>query len=69
MILNLKEIFWEQVRPYRYDILGTRALINTKVTEKTQMKEHILKIFDHLNTLDNLGGEIDAESQIDNILE
>ena len=27
------------------------------------------KMFDHLNTLDILGGEIDGESQIDIILE
>ena len=39
--------------------------MNTKMAEETLVKEHILKIFDHLNTLKILGGEIDAESQID----
>ena len=34
----------------------------------TLVREHVLKIFDHLNTLEILGGEIDAKSQIDIIL-
>ena len=46
-----------------------RALMNTKMIEGTPMRNHILKMFDHLNTLKILGGEIDAESQIDIILE
>ena len=33
------------------------------------MRDHVLKIFEHLNTLEVLGGEIDTESQIDIILE
>ena len=45
-----------------------RALMNTKMAEGTPMREHVLKIFDHLNTLKILGGEIDAESQIHIIL-
>ena len=45
------------------------ALMNTKMAEGTPVREHVLKIFDHLNTLEILGGEIDAESQIDIILE
>ena len=35
----------------------------------TLVREHVLKIFDHLNTLEIFGGEINAESQIDIILE
>ena len=33
------------------------------------MRDHVLKMFDHLNTLEILGNEIDTESQIDIILE
>ena len=33
------------------------------------LREHVLKLFDYLNTREILGGEIDAESQIDIILE
>ena len=46
-----------------------RVLMNTKMAEETPIREHILKMFDHLNTLEICGGEIDAESQIDIILE
>ena len=35
----------------------------------TLVREHIFKMFDHLNTLETLGGEIDAEFQIHIILE
>ena len=41
----------------------------TKMAEGTPVREHVLKMFDHLNTLEILGGEINVESQIDIILE
>ena len=43
--------------------------MNTKMAEGTLVKYHVLKMFDHLNTLEILGGEIDVESQIDIIIE
>ena len=46
-----------------------RVLMNTKIVEGTLVRDHVLKIFYHLNTLEILGGEIDAKSQIDIILE
>ena len=46
-----------------------KALINTKMAEGTSVREHILKMFDHLNTLEILGGDIDGESYNDVILE
>ena len=46
-----------------------RVLMKTQMTEGTPVRDYILKIFDHLNTLEILSGEIDAESQIDIILE
>ena len=46
-----------------------RSLMNIKMAERTPVREYVLKIFDHLNTLKILGGEINAESQIDIILE
>ena len=46
-----------------------RALMNTKMAEGTPVRDDVLKIFDHLNTLEILGGEINGESQIDIILE
>ena len=46
-----------------------RAFMNTKMVERTLVRDHILKIFDHLNTREILGCETDVESQIDIILE
>ena len=43
--------------------------MNTKMAEGTPVRDHVLKTFDHLNTLEIIDGEIDAESKIDIILE
>ena len=45
-----------------------RALMNTKMAKGTPMRDHVLKMFDHLNTSEILGGGIDGESKIDIIL-
>ena len=60
MILSLKEILGEQGRPTRQIVM--RAFMNTKMAKRTLMREHVLKIFNYLNTLEILGGEIDSES-------
>ena len=39
-----------------------RALISTKIAKGTLAREHVLKIFDHLSTLEILDDETDAES-------
>ena len=67
MIPSLKKIFREQRRLARK--IAMRVLMNTKMVEGIYVREHIFKMFDHLNTLEILGGEIDVESQIDFILE
>ena len=43
--------------------------MSTKMAERTPVQDHMLKMMDSLNELDVLGVEIDAESQIDMILE
>ena len=45
------------------------ALMNTNMAEGTSVRDNLLKMFDHLNTLEILDGEIDVESQIDIIFE
>ena len=45
------------------------ALMNTNMAEGTSVRDNVLKMFDHLNTLEILDGEIDVESQIDIIFE
>ena len=49
-------MFGEQGRPARQ--IAMRALMNTKMVEETPMRDPFLKMFNHLNTLEILGGEI-----------
>ena len=67
IMTNLKEMFGEQGRPARQQAM--KALMSTKMSEGTPVREHLLKMFDSLNTLEVLGAEIDGESQVDIILE
>ena len=67
MILGFKEMFGEQGQLTKQ--ISMRVLMNTKMSDGTPMREYVLKMFDHLNTLKILSGEIDVESQIDIILE
>ena len=67
IMLNLKEMFGEQGRSARQDVM--RNLLNTKMAEGTPVREHTLKMIGFLNELEILGAEIDADSQIDIILQ
>lgn len=60
-------MFAKQGKPARQAAM--RVLISTKMAEGTPIQEHMLKMMDSLNELDVLGAVIDAESQIDIILE
>ena len=60
-------MFGEQGRPDRQNAM--RALMNIKMAKGTLVRDHVWKIFDHLNTIEILSGEIDAQSQIDIIFE
>ena len=65
MMMNLKEMFGEQNRAGRQ--VAMRAFLNTKIAEGTLVRDHVLKMFSHLNELEILGAEIDGESQVDKI--
>ncbi|XP_057481989.1 uncharacterized protein LOC130768901 [Actinidia eriantha] len=67
IMLNLKEMFGEQRRFARQDVM--RNLLNTKIAKGTPIREHALKMIDFLNKLEILGAEIDTDSQIDIILQ
>lgn len=67
IIMNLKEMFGDQGRSARQKAMWT--LMNTRMTEGTPVREHVLKMIDCLNTLEVLGAEIDGESQVDIVLE
>jgi hypothetical protein len=67
IMLNLKEMFGDQGRAARQDMM--RSLLNNRMTEGTQSRDHCLKMIACLNELKVLGAEIDAESQVDMILQ
>ena len=55
-------MFGEQGRPARQIFM--RALMNTMMVEWTPMRDHVLKMFNYLNTLDVLGGEINVNPKL-----
>lgn len=67
IMFNLKEMFGDQGRVARQDTM--RSLLNAKMTEGTQVRDHCLKMIACLNELKVLGAEIDTESQVDMILQ
>ncbi|XP_030936316.1 uncharacterized protein LOC115961476 [Quercus lobata] len=67
IMLSLKEMFGEQGRSTRQETM--RQIYNTKMTNGTSVREHCLKMISNLNTLEVLGADIDAESQVDMILQ
>ena len=60
MILNLKEMFGDQNRAGRK--VAMKALLNTKMAERTPIKDHVLKMIAHLNELEILGAKIDSKN-------
>ena len=42
--------------------------MNTQMTEGTPVRDHVLLMMSHLNEMEVLGADIDAETQVDIIL-
>ena len=66
MLFNLKELFGDQNRAARQ--VAMKALMNTQMTEGTPVRDHVLLMMSHLNEMEVLGADIDAETQVDIIL-
>ena len=60
IMFNLSETFGSQGRLARQKAM--REFLSTKMSEGTPVHDHLLKMFDHLNTLEVLGADIDGES-------
>ena len=60
MILNLKEMFGEQGRHARLNAM--QLLMNTRMSEGTPVRVHVLKMIGYMNILEVLGAEIDGET-------
>ena len=66
MLYNLKELFRDQNRAARQ--VAMKSLMNTQMAEGTPVRDHVFLMMSHINELEVLGAEIDAETQIDIIL-
>ena len=58
--MNLKEMIGDQSRAGRQEAM--RTLLNTKMAERTSIRENIMKMIAHLNELEILGAEIDGKN-------
>ena len=63
---SLKEMFREHGRPARQ--IAMQKIMNEKMLERTPVREHVLKMISFLNELETLGANIDAQTQVDMIL-
>ena len=60
IMLILKEMFGEQGYSARQDTM--RLILNTKMAQRTSIREHCHKMISYLNTLKVLGANFDGES-------
>ena len=65
-MLSLKEMFGEQGCFARQEAM--RQIYNTKMAERSSVREHCLTMISNLNTLEVLGVDIDGESRVNMIL-
>ena len=66
IMTSLKEMFGEYGRPVRQ--IAMQKIMNAKMFEGTPMREHVLKMISFLNELETLGANIDAQTQVNMII-
>ena len=66
IMTNLKEMFGEHGRPAWQ--IAMQKIMNVKMLEGTLVREHVLKMKSFLNELETLDANIDAQTQVDMIL-
>ena len=66
IMFNLKEMFKDKKCVARQ--VAMKALLNTKMVERTPIQDHVLKMIAHLNELEILRAEIDGKTQVDIML-
>ncbi|KAH0696012.1 hypothetical protein KY289_013494 [Solanum tuberosum] len=67
MLKSLKEIFGEQNRASKQTSM--KAVLNTKMSEGSSVRENVLKMLSLLNKLEILGVVIDKEYQVEMVLQ
>lgn len=66
ILVNVTEMFGEQNRAARQ--MAMKGLLNTRMSEGTPVKDHVIKMMGFINELEILGADMDLQSQIDMIL-
>ncbi|XP_075101767.1 uncharacterized protein LOC142177200 [Nicotiana tabacum] len=67
MLESLKEMLGEQNHAAKQTSM--KPLLNTKMTEGSSVRDHVLKMMSFLNELEVLGDVIDEESQVEMVLQ
>ena len=62
IMFNLKEMVEDQTRAARQ--VAMKALLNTKMVERTPIQDHVLKMIAHINELEILRAKIDRKIQV-----
>ncbi|XP_052193865.1 uncharacterized protein LOC127802198 [Diospyros lotus] len=65
--LSLRTMFADKSRPARQEAL--KAIMTTRMAEGASVREHMLKMIAYFEEAEVLGATIDAESQVDMVLE
>nr|XP_018628024.1 uncharacterized protein LOC108946039 [Nicotiana tomentosiformis] len=66
MLESLKDMFSEKNHAAKQTTM--KAFLNTKMAERSSVKDHVLKMMCLLNELEVLGAVIDKESQVEMVL-
>ena len=64
---TLKEMFGQQNRPTRQHAM--KGLLSTKMVERTQVHDYVMKMIGFISELESLGSQMDKETKIDEILQ
>ena len=67
MLLSLQEMFGVQSRSTKKMVIKQK--MNTRMSEGTLVRDHIIKMIEHFNELGDLGADIDCETQNNMVLE
>ena len=67
ILINLKDLYGEQSRNARYEVF--KQLFHARMTERTSVQEHVLKVIDLITRLGQLGFIMDGELNQDLIIQ
>ncbi|KAH6836230.1 plant intracellular ras group-related LRR 3 [Perilla frutescens var. hirtella] len=66
IMYNLRQLFGHQNRSAHH--LAMKKLMDARMADSTPVRDHVLMMMGYLSEIETLGGELDADSQIDIVL-